>query len=468
MNLKDYIKTVHNGNQFWFVDEVSHFENQKRILDTIEKKKYLDGRHAISNRVVENYNGKPYEQRAILLQYAKLIVNLETTYLLKKPVTFTGEEKIVGDMKRVYKKGKYDKINFDLLSNLVKYGNAYEYVYINGVGDVSSKVIPTECGYPIYNDELDMIAFVEYYTSLESDFYVVYTQEEVVKYSTIGGTDLRVVGSYNNVSGLPIHYKTDNELSMAFGKSDLDDFINIIDAMEDLLSKFSDSFYKHHNPIPVVIGQQLKGEGLNPHIVGGGITLDDNADFKMVSNSINHQAFEVIFNTLMQQLINIASVPAVALNASDVSNLSEMSMRMLYQLADMKGGINERHLREGLEQRNDKVVGLLGKQGKAYSDDAIDTLDMVFHYARPVNETEVIDNLVKMYQVGAISIESLVEISPYVSNERLELKRILEREQRVSEQKQVNEKVNEHEQVQAKTKDAKADVATKQEDVVEG
>ena len=185
----------------------------------------------------------------------------------------------------------------------------------------------------------------------------------------------------------------------------------------------------------------------------------------MVSNGINHKAFEVIFNTLMQQLINIASVPAVALNASDVSNLSEMSMRMLYQLADMKAGINERYLREGLEQRNSKVVGLLGKQGKAYSEDAIESLDMVFHYARPVNETEVIDNLVKLYQVGAMSIESLVEISPYVSNEHLELKRILEREQRVSEQRQVNAKVDE--QVQAKTKDAKADVVTKQEDVVE-
>ena len=458
MNLQDYIKTIHNGNPFWFVDEVSHFGNQKRILDTIEKKKYLDGRHAISNRVVENYNGKIYEPRTVVLQYAKLIVNLETTYLLKKPLTFTGEENIVGDMQRVYKKGNYDKIDFDLLNNLVKYGNAYEYVYIKDNGNVSSKVIPTECGYPIYNDENDMIAFVEYYTSLESDFYVVYTPEEVVKYSTIGGVELLVVGSYKNVSGLPIHYKTDNELSTTFGKSDLDDFINIIDSMEDLLSKFSDSFYKHHNPIPVVIGQQLKGEGLNPHIVGGGITLDNDADFKMVSNGVNHKAFEVIFNTLMQQLINIASVPAVALNASDVSNLSEMSMRMLYQLADMKAGINERYLREGLEQRNDMVVGLLGKQGKAHNEDAIESLDMVFHYARPVNETEVIDNLVKLYQVGAMSIESLVEISPYVSNEHLELKRILEREQVNQVDKQVSEQVQ--------TKVANEDVMTNQEDIV--
>ncbi|MFJ8069981.1 phage portal protein [Peribacillus sp. NPDC096447] len=426
MNIQDYIRIVHNGNPFWFIDEVSHPENANRIKDTVEKKKYLDGTHAITNRVVENYNGKPYVQRAVMLQYAKLIVNLETTYLLKQPLTITGDERIVSDMKRVYKKGKYSKVDFDLLANMVKYGNAYEYVYVNSVGDVSSKVIATECGYPIYDDELNMIAFVEYYTSLESDFYIVYTQDEVVKYSTIGQEDIRIVGSYKNVSGLPIHYKTNNELNASFGKSDLDDFINIIDSMEDLLSKFSDSFYKHHNPISVVIGQQLRGEGLNPHIVGGGITLDDGSDFKMVSNNINHQAFETIFNTLMQQLINIASVPAVALNASDVSNLSEMSMRMLYQLADMKAGINERYLREGLEQRNNKIVGLMNKKGKAYDEDVIDSLDMVFHYARPVNETEVINNIVKMFEVGAISIESLVEISPYVSNEHLELKRILD------------------------------------------
>ncbi len=85
---KDYIKTVHNGNQFWFVDEVSHFENQKRILDTIEKKKYLDGKHAISNRVVESYNNKPYQQRQVLLQYAKLIVNLGNYLPIKKTDNF--------------------------------------------------------------------------------------------------------------------------------------------------------------------------------------------------------------------------------------------------------------------------------------------------------------------------------------------------------------------------------------------
>lgn len=425
MNIQEYIKIVHNGNPFWFIDEVSHPDNAKRIYDVVNKKKYLDGRHAILNRVVENYNGKPYEQKAIVLQYAKLITQLETTYLLKTPVTIIGDESIVADMKRVYRKGKYDKINFDILSNLVKYGNAYEYVYVNAEGKVTSKVIPTESGYPIYDDELNMIAFVEYYTALESEYYVVYTHDEVVKYSTIGQEDIRVVGSYKNVSGLPIHYKTDNELNEAFGKSDLDDFINIIDSMEDLLSKFSDSFYKHHNPIAVVIGQQLKGEGINPHIIGQGVTLDSDADMKYLQAEIDHQAFKTIYETLMQQMINVASVPAVAMNATDVSNLSETSMQMLYQLADMKAGINEQYLREGMDERHEKIIGLMGKTGKAYSEDVLDTLNMKFTYARPINETEVIDNLVKMYEAGAMSIESLVELSPYITNQHQELERIL-------------------------------------------
>ena len=259
-------------------------------------------------------------------------------------------------------------MDFDILNQIVKYGNAYEYIFINKYGNIQSKLIQPENAFPIYNDELEMIAFIEYYTSLESDFYIVYYENRVEKYSNVGSGELKLISTFKNVSGLPIHYRNDNEMDLIFGKSDLDDFINIIDSMEDILSKFSDSFYKHHNPIPVVIGQQLVGEGLNPHVVGGGINLDDGADFKMVSNELNHQAFEVIYKTLKQELINISSTPAVSLNNADVSNLSETSMKILYQLADMKAGINEKYLREGLEQRIEKIILLLNRMGKSYDE----------------------------------------------------------------------------------------------------
>jgi len=424
MNIQEYIKIVHNGNSEWFVDEVNNFVNQKRILDVIRKREYLDGKHAILNRGVENYNGTPYEPRKVILQYGKKVIELETTYLLKNPLTLTGKDDIVSDFKNVYKKGKYNKVDFDILNHIVKYGNAYEYIFINRYGNIQSKLIQPENAFPIYNDELEIIAFVEYYTSLESDFYIAYYENRVEKYSNVGNGELKLISTFKNVSGLPIHYRNDNEMDLIFGKSDLDDFINIIDSMEDILSKFSDSFYKHHNPIPVVIGQQLVGEGLNPHVIGGGLNLDDGADFKMVSNELNHQAFEVIYKTLKQELINISSTPAVSLNNADVSNLSETSMKILYQLADMKAGINEKYLREGLEQRFEKIVLLLNRMGKSYDEDTIESLEMVFHYARPINETDVIENIVKLYEMGAISLESILDIAPLVSDSQRELERI--------------------------------------------
>ncbi len=423
MNLEEYIEVVHNGDKLWFLEEVKDYASQKRVLDTIGIKKYLSGEHKVTQKVVENYNGKPYEQRVVMLQYGKLIVNLESSHLLKNPLTLVGQDNIITEMNKVYKKGKYDNTDFTLLTNLIKYGNAYEYVYVED-NVIKSKVINTENSYPIYNDENVMIAFVEYYETLNAQWYVVYTKDKVSKYSNVGKEEMRLVKESKNLSGLPIHYHSVDELNYSYGKSDLHDFINIIDSMEDLLSKFSDSFYKFHNPIPVVIGQQLKGDGLNQNVVGGGLVLDDNSDFKLVANQLNHDAFETIYKTLKQELINIASVPSVSLNATDVSNLSETSMKILYQLADIKASINEKYLRDGLEQRFEKIIALLERNGKNFSDEDENSLDIVFHYARPVNETDVIDNLVKLSEIHAISKESLLDIAPYITNSKTELERI--------------------------------------------
>ena len=424
MNLNEYINVVHNGNQTWFLEEVKNYGNQKRILDTIHIKKYLSGEHKIGSKVIENYNGKPYEKRTIILQYGKLIVNLESSHLLKNPLTLVGKDEIVTEMTKVYKNGKYNNVDFTILNNLIKYGNAYEYVYIDDNGRVTSKVINTENGHPIYNDENNMISFVEYYETLESKWYVVYSDEEVVKYSDVGGNGLREVSRNKNITGLPIHYHNTDELNYSFGKSDLHDFINIIDSMEDLLSKFSDSFYKFHNPIPVVIGQQLKGDGINQNVVGGGLVLDDNSDFKLVSNQLNHEAFNTIYSTLKQELINIASIPSVSLNIADVSNLSETSMKILYQLADIKASINEKYLRDGLEERFDKILMVLSKKGKEFNEEERDSLDVVFHYARPINEKDVIENLVLLSEINAISKETVMDIAPFITNSKTELERI--------------------------------------------
>ncbi len=198
--------------------------------------------------------------------------------------------------------------------------------------------------------------------------------------------------------------------------------------MEDLLSKFADSFYKHHNPIPVVIGQQLKGDGLPTNVVGAGLVLDDGSDFKMVSNQLDYKSFETIYKTLMTTLLDISSVPGVSMGKVDISNLSEVSIKLLFSLADIKASMNEKYMREGMEERFDKIRKLLELKGKRISDDAYDTLGIVFQYARPQSAKEIIDNLKVLSDMGAISIESILEHSPYTTDVVQEMGRLKDNE----------------------------------------
>ena len=74
-----------------------------------------------------------------------------------------------------------------------------------------------------------------------------------------------------------------NELDSNFGVSDLDDWVNIIDNMEDLLSKFSDTVYKHHTPLAVSVGSNLTSGGVNSNLIGQGLNLELDSDFKFES-----------------------------------------------------------------------------------------------------------------------------------------------------------------------------------------
>lgn len=426
MSIDQYIREQHDANPEWFVEECNSVANMQRINNIIDIKEYLSGNHAILQTPSYMYNGREFTPRKIVLQYAKNVLNFSTSYLLSHPITLTGQDSVVKEYKKVYKKGKYDRIDFDVLSQITKYGTAFEYVYYDENKEIKSKLIDPADSYPVFDDENNYIAFIEHYTTSDNvSYYIVYYPDKVQKYWTKDG-QLKLAGEYGNLSGLPIVYKNQNELDSTTGRSDLEDIVTIIQSMEELLSKFADSFHKHHNPIPVVIGQQLKGEGINPNVVGTGIVLDDGSDFKMVSNQLDYRSFETIYKTLMTTLLDISSVPGVSMGKVDISNLSEVSIKLLFSLADIKASMNEKYMRDGMEQRFDKIRKLLELKGIRISDDAFDSLGIVFQYARPQSAKEVIDNLKVLSDMGAISIESILERSPYTNDVSQELERLKE------------------------------------------
>jgi hypothetical protein len=420
--LEQYIKEKYGSSNDWFVHYVNEIHNQMRINDVLAKKEYLNGNHKILKRQSYKYNGKEFNPRKIVLQYAKTLLNFQKAYLLQNPITLTGNEKVVKEYQKVNRTGKYDRVNLKVLDKVLKYGQVAEYVYLDN-GIIKSKLIDPSEGFPVYDEHNQLIGFIQAFVNDGISYYTVYEDDVVSEYNNAGG-QLKLTGRYHNLSGLPIIYHSENELDDTEGRSELDDWISILDSMEDLISKYTDSFYKFMNPIPVAIGQELKGNGLPTQIVGGGVTLDDGADFKLVSNGLDYKTFETIYKTLVQSLLDISQTPAVSMNKTDISNLSEVSIKLLFQLANIKASGNEQFIREGLEQRFNKIRKLLELQGITFSDDDYDTLDIVFQYATPSNDKEIIENLKQLRGMGAISLDSLLSHSPYINDVQMELQKI--------------------------------------------
>lgn len=423
--LDQYIKDKYDGAPDWFVEFVQEIHNQQRVNDVIGKKEYLNGSHKILQRQSYKYNGKEFYPRKIILQYAKTLLNFQKAYLLQNQITLTGDQDVVKKYQKVNRKGKYNRTNIKILDKVLKYGLCAEYVYIDG-GVIKSKIIDPSEGYPLYNENNELLAFIEAFVNDGISYYIIYKDDVVEKWTDKGGEGVYLFERYANLSGLPIVYHNDNELSDTEGRSELDDWISILDSMEDLISKYTDSFYKFIDPIFVTQGQTLKGESLPSEVVGKGINLDDGADAKFVSNQLDYKSFETIYKTLLQSLLDVSQTPAVSLNKTDISNLSEVSIKLLFQLANIKAGMNEQFIKEGLEQRFDKIRRLLEYRGIVFSDDEYDSLDIVFQYATPSNDKEIIENLKELREMGAMSLIGVLEDSPYTSDVQYELERIVQ------------------------------------------
>lgn len=417
MTLNEYIKLNYDGSPTWFVDEVQRPYHRDRVMNMIDIKEYLNGKHAIKTRPDEVYNGRTFKTTKICLQYVKPILAFETSFLLKKPVTLVAsDKKTLQAFKDVYAKGRYNSLDFKLLDKIVKYGLVFEYLYLDDNREIKSKLILPEDSYPVYDDNNNYIAFIEHYTVASSgvSYYNVYTDDLVITYDNRGG-DLRKTGEYINLSGLPVPYRTMNEEDELQGRSDLEDYIDIIDSMEELLSKYHDAFFKFLNPIPVVTGTKLNigenGEGaIDPNTVGYALQLDDGSKFDLVTNRMDYQSLKELFNTLKQCLLDISMTPAVSLNSQEISNLSEVSIKLLFSLAEIKGSLNATYLKDGFIQRWEKIRKLLQYKGIKVNGD----VDCKFEMSIPQNEKEIIENLQMLKDMGAISLDTLLANSPYI------------------------------------------------------
>lgn len=134
----------------------------------------------------------------------------------------------------------------------------------------------------------------------------------------------------------------------------------------------------------------------------------------------------MLYDTLRQALLDISNVPAVSLNSQDVSNLSEVSIKLLFSLSELRAGLNSKYMREGIEKRFEVFRRILELQGEYINDEDMESVSIVFTTARPMNEKDIIDNLKTLRDIGGISVESMIEQNPLVNDKVVEMERLKE------------------------------------------
>lgn len=410
----------------YFKNEISTSEHIYRQNNVTKIRNHLLRNHKVSERLRNTFifKGKTFTPAAILLQGIKSVINFHAAYLVGNPVTITGTPDAVALINKYYKNGIYSSVDWRILNDLITYGNAFEYVYLDDNGNIKSKVFRNQDSYPIYDENMEYSYFVEHWKNKRTndDHYTIYYPTHVDSY-----INNRLISSKTNYSGLPIHYAGMERGDFdQFGDSIILDLIPIQDKIEGLLSKLDDAITTLSlNPIGVVIGARItEKDMIESSISGAVLNLEEGGDFKYVNAEMDYNSIKFEMDQLYQQFNLVAGVPSSLLGQSNVSNVSENSMSMIYQTTENRGKQNMNSLIEGFRKRWDYMRKLLSYMNITISDEDFNSLDVSFNVNKPTDTKQNMENMKMQYEMGALSRTSIMEQSPYTTDSAQELQRL--------------------------------------------
>ena len=432
-------KTVAYNNEpglTWFKNQIGSSEHTYRQSKVNMIQRHLLREHNVNQRLQRTYNfkGKAFTPAAIILQGIKTVINFHTAYLVGNPVSITGTPKAVEQMNNCYRKGIYSKIDWQILNDLITYGNAFEYVYLDNNGVIRSKIFRNRDSYPIYDDNLNYRYFVEHWKSKPKgeEHFVIYYPTHIDTY-----VNNRLVSSIENYTGLPIHYVTMDKAEYdQFGDSMLLDLIPIQDKIEGLLSKLDDAITTLSlNPVGVITGAKMtEKDVVNSNVAGAVLNLEEGNTFDYANATMDYYSIKYEFDQLYQQFNLVAAIPSSILGQNNIANVSENSMAMVYQLTENRGKQNMNSLIEGFRQRWEYIRKLM-----ELTNNPFESLNVSFNISKPIDTKQNMENMKMQYNMGALSKRTIMELSPYTTDSAQELQRLADEGKSICDTSDTNE-----------------------------
>ena len=409
-------------NDYWFESEIKKIRYTDRITRVEDIDSYLRREHDILLRPNFEFKEKTFETAKIILQTLRSIIRFHVGYICSNPVSLTGDKELVSYLNKVYKKGNYNKIDMEVAKDIITYGDAFEYVYLDEKDNIKSKIIKNKDSYPIYDGNGVYTNFVESWKDLDTNktHYIVYYPEKVEIYEDRNLIDIKA-----NLTGLPIWYSgMDKTKYDKFGDPFILDLIPLINTIESLLSKLDDAVTTLSlSPLGVVSGQRIDSS-IPDNIVGAILNLEDGSTFNYASAIMDKESIKLELDYIIQQFYAIACVPSSILGQSNVANVSETSITMLYQQCDNFCKQYIASMQEGFTKRLEYMRKLIEIKGMTIDDDVFDSISISFNVNRPVDNKSDMENMKMQYECGAMSRQTIIDKSPYTTDTALELQRI--------------------------------------------
>ena len=398
-------------------------------------KDMYDNKNDIKHRVQED-TSKPNNR--ISHAYASYITDSIVSFFMTKPVAYTfGDDALAELFDDIFKYGDESAENVQLATDASIYGCACELLYVDSDLMPRFKAINPMEVIAIYDCSIEenLISCIRHWKvevdEEQVDYIEYYTKDTITKF-------LHNEDGVINTPQVTEHFFQDVPIVIVENNKDMcSDFgkvVDLIDALDKVVSDTANDFERFTNAIMVVQGVELDEETFsklkNMRLMN--LVSNDGVDTKVeyLYKDIPDQALENYKNRLVSDIHKFAGVPDMS-DKEFGNNLSGVSIRFKLSNLDLKCAVKETYFRKGLLRRIELICnlqGLLGKVGD--TKDIIKNVDIRF-------TRNVIDNTSEIIQ-QAIQLSTIVSKQTVLENLQSLIPSVDEELERLDEEREAN------------------------------
>lgn len=424
------------------VAKLIELDEERKMRDQ-RLKRYYDGDHDINYR---KFQDKTKPNNKIVTNYCSYITNIYTGYFLGAPIVYkSDQEDFMEAIQDITNANDEHSINAELAKNASIYSKAYEIVYTEkqnlaalGVDNKSVDVIDTDVKFAVVDPEEQRV-IVAYDLGIDPDILFairyfshediltqkvtvhayVYTKNSIIQYKEEEtGVFVEVDSEDHHFGEVPINPYYNKSVG---GQGDFEGVMTLNDAYNLLQSDDINESNYSNDAYLVLRGLVADDDDVAKMKERRVIELTGkDSDASWLIKEINDTWKENLKSRLRDDIHKTSGAPDMS-DENFSGNASGVAIEYKLTPFENNRSAKERMFKKSLQRRFRLITTILNKKGKNY--DPTD-LEIVFTKNLPQDDSDIIDQVIKLYGTKLVSMNTLRSYIPMVEDPSLEEEKV--------------------------------------------